>query len=661
MGAQAPGSGRLRPAVLVWLAAALAIILTAYTLLALRQSRQTLERSAQQSAEALVESLALAIRNVTTAGHALDEAWVSRWLDAARSLYHLMPDQGIPASWLYDYDTPRIDWCDLDGTIRLSTDPRATGPLPELLLADSSWAAIQDGAIYAECHFASQTSAAMVRYRDRALILWGAADRLSDFQEDIGAGYLIRSISDLPGLEYIVLPSPGGIELGSRGVADMSSISGDPELARLLTTGQVFSRRWKFNEEPVIEAAARIPDQQRVLRIGVSRRSLAQLDQSITLQLSLLGGLLFVLGWGGMALFFSSQRFVSLARELSAAEALTDELFRGIRAALLVVDQGGRIRLANPPAGYLLGQPAASLTGKKYFDVAPEDPARLRPLLEEGRAALEQDVSWQDKQGRTRVLLVSNSLLREPPSDAVAIVHDVTEARRLAKQAEQNERLAAMGDLAAGVAHEVRNPLNAIGIAAQRLAVEFEPAGQGDEYRQLLNNLRREIDRVNTTVQEFLGLARGITLARVPIDPGALVRRAAENLSLEASQKGVTLSVEAATIPGVEGDGEALLKVIVNLVQNALHATSAGGTVRVRTAVQEGEAVLTVADSGAGIAPEDIPHLFRPYFSRREGGSGLGLALVHRIVTEHGGRIEVTSEPGQGTQFIVRLPIKGSA
>jgi PAS domain S-box-containing protein len=651
----------IRPAVLVGLAVALALLLAAYTIVALRQSRRALERSGRRSAEAMAESLALAIRNVTSAGLALDELWLARWHDAAEQIAALPKVSGIPATWLYDFGASRIDFSDFEGHIVASTDPGAGVALPVSLLVDSSWTAIREGALYAEFDRRHTSGAAMLRTDRGALILWGATERLSRVQRDVGAGHLLRSISELPGLEYVVLQSRDGIEMASRRVEQMTRIEDDSLLSELLSSGRVVSREWVFNDDPVIEASARIPAQERILRVGVARRSLQQLDRSITIQLTLLGGLIFLLGLGGLAVFWSSQRYSLLAEDLNAAEALTDELFRGIRAALLVIDGKGFIRLANPPAGHLLGQPASALVGQPYVAVAPGDPARLRPLLERGEAALEQEVTWTDREGQERVLLVSASRLRGELTDAVAIMHDVTETRRLAMQAEQNERLAAVGDLAAGVAHEIRNPLNAISIAAQRLKAEFRPTEQPEEFSALLTHLRGEIARVNDTVQQFLGLARGVKLERGPVDLSELVTRVAATLQMEAEQKGVTLTAECPNMPPVQGDREALHKVVQNLGQNALHATPRGGTITLRTQSGARDVALSVVDTGSGIDPGDLPHLFRPYFSKKQGGSGIGLALVHRIVTAHGGTVTVNSKPGAGSTFTVRLPRDATA
>lgn len=646
----------IRPVIVVWLAVALAVILSAYTFVALRQSRKTLERSAGRSAEALAESLALAIRNVAHSGAVIDELWLARWRDAAIRLYE-EPKAAIPRDWLTEFDTPRIDLADLEGRIVRSTSDSPGSTLSPALLADSSFAAIRDGALYAEFDVPDEMQAAIVRHEDRVLVIWNGLERLSNVQRDLGAGFLIRAISELPGLEYVVLQSLDGIEMASRRVEEMSRIAEDTLLLSALRVGRAVSREWTFNDVPVIEAAAPVVDEDRLLRVGVSRHSLELLDRSVTLQLSLLGGLLFVFGVGGLALWSVSQRVTVLQDNLDSAEALTDELFRGLTAGLLVVDEQGNIRLANPPAGQLLGVPHTALVGRRYEDVAPGDPARLVPLLTHGKSSLEEEVEWEDQHGERRILLVSSTRLRSDRPDAVAIVHDITDTRKLARQAEQSERLSALGDLAAGVAHEVRNPLNAISIAAQRLAAEFEPRGDLELYKSLLSHLRSEIDRVNLTVQEFLGLARGLHLSLAPVNVRALAERVADSLKLEAEAKGVRFELDVQGDPTLRGDREALHKALLNLGQNALQATSQGGQVWLRVHPEDRRVRLIVEDTGSGIAAADLPHVFRPYFTRRKGGSGLGLAMVHRIVTDHGGKVDVASEPGVGSTFTVTLPV----
>lgn len=652
-----PKRAGVRPTVLVWSAVALALLLSMYTFIALRQGRQALTRSVNRSAEALAESLAHGFQKLSNAGNVINQLYFERWNEAALQMSRRRDSTTLPVEWLYQYGATRMDWCTMSGGILATTDPVAGSSIPHRLRSAESWSLVEKGEEWVEFDLGDGgPTAALVRTGDHVLVLWGVLDRLADAQEDVGAGFLIRKISEFPELVYAVLQGPEGIVLASLGVEEMIRIEDDSLLSDLLLNGGVASRDWVYNDIRVVEASARIPTQQRILRLGLSRQSLDRLDSTITIQFLALGGLLFIMGMGLLGLFWYRNRFTSMARELSAAEELTEELFRGIRSAIMVIDSRGVVQLANPSAGHLLGQPVSALVGRAYSDVAPGDPARLKPLLEQDEASLEHEVSWKDREGRELTLLVSMTRLSGDRGDAVAILHDVTDLRKLTRSAEQNERLAAMGDLAAGVAHEIRNPLNAISIASQRLKSEFEPQNNASEYNELLGHVRREIERVNDTVQQFLSLARGLNLNRQPLDLAELVDTVAAGLKIEGRSKGVEVRVEADAVPPITGDAESLTKVLLNLGQNALHATSPGGHVVLRLKHEGDTLLFAVEDSGIGIEAEDIPHLFRPYFTKKKGGSGIGLALVHRIVTAHGGSCDVKSELGAGTTFTVRLP-----
>lgn len=662
-GSKQKGPG-VKPTVLVWSAVVLALLLSTYTFIALRQSRQALTRSVNRSAEALAESLAHSFQKLSNAEGVINQLYFQRWNEAAMQMSRRRDSTTLPIEWLHQHGASRIDWCTMSGRILATTDPVAGSSIPDRLRTDESWSLIGDVARWVVFDRGDGgPSAALVRTGDHVLVLWGASDRLAEDQVDVGSGYLIRKISEFPELVYAVLQGPEGIVLASLGVEEMNRIEDDSLLSYLLAEGGVASRDWVYNDIRVVEACAKIPLQQRVLRLGLSRGSLDRLDSTITIQFLGLGGLLFIMGMGSLGIFWYRNRFTTMARDLSAAEELTEELFRGIRSAILVVDARGVIRLANPSAGHLLGQPVSALEGRAYSDVAPGDPARLKPLLEQGESSLEHEVSWKDREGRELTLLVSVTRLSGDRGDAVAILHDVTDLRSLTRSAEQKERLAAMGDLAAGVAHEIRNPLNAISIASQRLRSEFKPQKNAPEYDELLGHVRREIDRVNETVQQFLSLARGLNLDRRPLDLVELVNTVAAGLKIEGRAADVEVSVQSDDVPPIPGDAESLTKVILNLGQNALHATNPGGHVVLRIHHDSDHVLLEVEDSGTGIATEDIPHLFRPYFTKKKGGSGIGLALVHRIVTAHGGSVVVHSEPGKGATFTVRLPrhVEGSS
>jgi signal transduction histidine kinase len=225
----------------------------------------------------------------------------------------------------------------------------------------------------------------------------------------------------------------------------------------------------------------------------------------------------------------------------------------------------------------------------------------------------------------------------------------------------RGERLAAVGNLAAAVAHEIRNPLSAVSMGLQRLRAEFEPA-EPEEYRRMVDLVRGEVRRLNTIVEEFLSLARPIQLRPEPVPVAALLDEIRELVGPQAGQAGIAIGrVIPASLPDVRADRNRIKQVLLNLVLNAIEATPSGGRLTLGAAASSAGLTLTVTDTGSGIPAEVLPRVFEPYVTTKTRGLGLGLAIARQIVEAHGGRIEVESQAGSGTSFRITLPWNGSA
>lgn len=235
------------------------------------------------------------------------------------------------------------------------------------------------------------------------------------------------------------------------------------------------------------------------------------------------------------------------------------------------------------------------------------------------------------------------------------------EVKTLGAEVERRERLSALGNLSATVAHEIRNPLNAISMGLQRMRAEFAPAGGEAEYGRVVDLVQGEVRRLNGIVEAFLTLARPLALRPVATPPVPLVRQVADLVGPEAGARGVQLVTDLpGDLPAARLDPDHVKPVLLNLVSNALEAMPEGGTLTLGAAAREGTLVLTVEDTGTGIAPEVLPRIFEPYVTTKTRGTGLGLAITRRIVEAHGGRIEVATREGRGTRFTVTLPLEGA-
>jgi signal transduction histidine kinase len=236
----------------------------------------------------------------------------------------------------------------------------------------------------------------------------------------------------------------------------------------------------------------------------------------------------------------------------------------------------------------------------------------------------------------------------------------VTERRALERRAASAEALSAMGSLALGLAHEIRNPLNAAVLQLHLLSRAVDRLGEGEQrdgMRSRVAIIDAEMRRLERMLTEFLELARPRGLRREPVDLGKLARDVLEFQQEVLSMRHIELVTEIEDACIATGDQEKLRQVFINLVVNALDAMPESGTLSVRVSTF-GSSLLrfSIGDSGPGIDPLILPDIFDPFFTTKEAGTGLGLSIVRKVVDQHGGKVAIESAPGAGTTVTVELP-----
>jgi signal transduction histidine kinase len=308
----------------------------------------------------------------------------------------------------------------------------------------------------------------------------------------------------------------------------------------------------------------------------------------------------------------------------------------------------------------MFGYRASDMIGSAYDEVFDGDPLHLNQTSGASGSTIRAEKRMTLDGGRQIDLLVAASRVIGGDGGSlgsVSVVYDVTESKRIERAAKRSERLSELGNLAAGVAHEIRNPLNAISIASQRLKSEFSPTSDGEEYAQLVGNIKSEIERLNGIIDQFLALARTHVSRREPCDISSLVSEVADLMQPVAESKKISLDVKVDDGLFVEGSGDELKKVLINLVKNSIEACIEGDSVRLdAAATDDGQVIVRVIDTGSGVDAQNREKIFRPYFTTKSNGTGLGLALSHRIVGDHDGSLEYDDNPGGGSIFIMTLP-----
>jgi len=368
--------------------------------------------------------------------------------------------------------------------------------------------------------------------------------------------------------------------------------------------------------------------------------------------------LFLLIGCAGIISLLLAQGYRVARSSLSRIKAFSDSLVENMPIGLIATDAGGKLNAFNQTAEAILKRTAGEALGKPAEEILPGSCRELFRTLAAERRLIEREIDCDVAEGRTIPLEVIATTLREEDGaflGHVLLFRDMTEIRRLEEEVARSRRLASLGSLAAGVAHEIRNPLSSI----KGFATWFrERYRDNPEDRDTAEVMIREVDRLNRVITQLLEFARPLTMNRVPTPLPAVIRHALKMVEGEAHRKGVALETDlSAEIGEVSLDADRMTQVFLNLCLNAIAAMEAGGVLRVSLARRDERTVrITVADTGIGIPKKDLPRVFDPYFTTRSSGTGLGLAIVHKIVEAHGGEVRLESEPGKGTTATILLP-----
>jgi signal transduction histidine kinase len=336
-----------------------------------------------------------------------------------------------------------------------------------------------------------------------------------------------------------------------------------------------------------------------------------------------------------------------LAEEVRTRQAFLEEVVDHLSSGLIVVDAAGKIVKVNAAAVHVLSRPAESLIGRTIADALPG----AEPLFLVSGDAAQRRVTIKTAHGDRNLGFTNATVEVNGAPGAVAVFRELSEVEAARREQEERARREQLASSARSFAHEVRNPLAAIGAAAQ--VVAREDCEKSQRIR-LARAIVSEADRITGLVQEYVE-RRDVRSMVQSVDVTTLLSEVVEINLLESPAR-TRITVDAApNLPPVRADAGRLKQVVLNLVLNAVKATDAGGSIALEARPDAGGVSLRVSDTGCGISKSDLPRIFDESFSTRQGG-GLGLPIARRIVEQHGGAISVESTEGRGSIFTVWLP-----
>ena len=380
--------------------------------------------------------------------------------------------------------------------------------------------------------------------------------------------------------------------------------------------------------------------------------------QAIMLSLAML-----LVGLGGWLSLAAVQGYRISQRALSDIQAFTGLLVSRLPVGIIATDRQGRVSTWNQAAAEITSIPAQQILGRQVNRYLPRQLADFflpQSVAQAERAEITDRELRLVINDREMVLHCQLIVLTNPDGlymGQVLLLSDVTQLKDLESEMRENERLAAVGRMAAGVAHEVRNPLSSIKGLALLLKDKFSKESREYETTGLLV---QEVERMNRTISELLSFSRPAVLDLQPVNVAELLTESLQLVSADTASEQVRTSLHCEPdLPRIHADRDRLSQVFINILLNGLQAMEQGGNLEIiaRKSSSGKRIELQFNDTGKGIKPEHLGQVFFPYFTTKSGGTGIGLAISQKIIFDHGGTIRLESVPGKGTTVFVELPL----
>ncbi len=494
---------------------------------------------------------------------------------------------------------------------------------------------------------------------------------------------LLTETAEEPNIDYVMLVNSTGVILAHNQSKYIGSKITDLKLPKI--TGQIISTVQKSPENkdifnvikfiaPLVSTnthencSVRMQDQRmsrwnnfisgKYIIIGLKMNEFKAAQEEDVRRAIVSGLVLLILGSASLYFIFVVQNYYLINNTLKSLETYTANVVNSMPNGLISLDSEGRITTLNQNAANLLGLTFPNVKGKLLEEVMKE--CDLRNTLLPASDIFERQKECRLNDGRVIPLSITSSLLKDEEGKIIGkviILRDLHEIKTLEKKIERSERLASLGRMAAGIAHEIRNPLSSIKGFAQYFRKKFDPGSEDANYALVM---AKEVDRLNRFIQDLLNFAKPQEPKFKPVDIIEVMEHTLKLTESDFMRKNIRIIKNFdKQIPQISADSDMITQVLLNIFINANEAMEKNGALTITVRKNYNESVhISIGDNGKGITERDLRKIFDPFFTLKSGGSGLGLAIVYRIIENHHGEIEVTSKPGKGTLFKINLPFK---
>jgi two-component system, NtrC family, sensor histidine kinase HydH len=415
---------------------------------------------------------------------------------------------------------------------------------------------------------------------------------------------------------------------------------------------EAFTQNWIRNLKEFSE-------QRFVILVELDMAQFNQRLQRQKLEIIILSIVLLLVGIGGWLSILTLEGLKGSQSRLRHIEAFRDILISSLPVGLIATDSNGKVILYNRFSQEFTGitEEHAMDADSNVFQHLPEISAAFGGSGTVPAGAYQKEVQIENERGEQHTLQLNRLSIvdREDKfAGTLLLMQDLSQVKKLEEELRRSERLAALGKMAAGVAHELRNPLSSIKGLALVLQSRFR---EDNEDRETATILVQEVERLNRSISELLVYARPQQLKKSIIDITRVLNKSVSLMRIDAETAGVELlTFFQDGLPSINADEDKLTQVILNLLLNGIQSMEDGGTLDIRVGATDRKIEIMVTDSGCGISEDDLGRVFDPYFTTKPDGTGLGMAMSAKIIEEHGGEIRLQSKVGQGTSVIIEIP-----
>ncbi len=668
---------KLSPKAILSITAIIAIVMLASSFIELNQSKKEIFNLLYNHSSTLLQSIIKSSENTLNSSFEIEDLITDRLLDNARMIRKLDSIKSLNKNELIslanENNLYRINIFDKKGNRVLSNRI----PEPDHIHGEENknrfdeLAPILDGETNefiiglkkAEFSDEERYAVAVARANNRGAIVVNInAKDFLEFRKKIGLGVILNGMSSHHGIEYIILQDSLGILAASEKIDSVDAISESKFLTKALSNDSVYSRIINEGGAEIYEVVQRFMlngDFVGLYRLGVSLEDIRLVEERMLRRLIIISLILAAISIIVLSIIFTNQNLRSISKEYQNFKTLTSTVLENMSEAVIVLNQDNIITLFNKSAEELFGIDAGFALGKDIISfqngVLSFIPDKINDF-DYLNPDFEKQIKINDE---AKYLSFGISQLTDPDTKKISytiVIKDLTETKRLEEDAKRNEKLSAMGELASGVAHEIRNPINAIGMIAQRLNKEFTPTSNPNEYGDITRLLRNEVDRINKIITQFLNYAKPIELSLKPINVKLYFEEIFRLFESQARQKNIIFVLQASDSFIINIDPDLIKQALMNIIRNAFDAANESGKVQLNYYKQKNSFVIEVSDNGKGIPPERQKKIFDLYFTTKKDGNGLGLSISQKIIAQHKGNISVSSEINKGTTFKIILP-----